>query len=129
MIRMWAVATTEEFDDWFASLTGDDQAELIAKVALLKHLGPQLSRPHADTLKGSRYANMKELRAGTRSSVLRVAFAFDPDRQAILLIGGDKAGVNERRFYRQLIARAEELFDRHLARLRAKRKTRKDPEA
>lgn len=110
---MWAVGTTGEFDGWFRKLDDDARAELIAKVNLLKLLGPQLGRPHADT---------KELRAGTATAVLRVAFAFDPDRMAVLLIGGDKAGVNERRFYRQLMARAEELYDRHLARVRGRRK-------
>lgn len=119
---MWAVGTTGEFDGWFRKLDDDARAELIAKVNLLKLLGPQLGRPHADTLKGSRHANIKELRAGTATAVLRVAFAFDPDRMAVLLIGGDKAGVDKRRFYRQLMARAEELYDRHLARVRGRRK-------
>src|ERR1700691_617652 len=103
---MWHVATTDEFDDWFAELDEDGQAELIAKVELLKLLGPQLSRPHADTLNGSKHANMKELRASTKSCVMRIAFAFDPDRAAILLVGGNKSGVSEKRFYKQLIAKA-----------------------
>ncbi len=59
---MWAVATTDTFDAWFAELGEEAQAETIAKVDLLKLLGPQLGRPHADTLKGSKHANMKELR-------------------------------------------------------------------
>ncbi len=58
---------------------------------------------------------MKELRCSAAGGVWRIAFAFDPDRQAILLVGGDKSGVGEKRFYRQLIARADERFDRHLA--------------
>jgi hypothetical protein len=77
---MWHVATTDEFDEWFAELDEDGQAELIAKVELLKLLGPKLGRPHADTLNGSKHANMKELRASTADKVIRVAFAFDPDR-------------------------------------------------
>jgi hypothetical protein len=80
---MWSVATTDEFDNWFADLAEGAQVEVIAKVELLKPVGPRLGRPHADTLKGSRYSNMKELRADTRDQVLRVAFAFDPDRSAI----------------------------------------------
>jgi hypothetical protein len=63
MNRMWHVATTTEFDEWFADLDEDGQAELIAKVELLKLLGPKLGRPHADTLNGSKHSNMKELRA------------------------------------------------------------------
>ena len=84
MSRVWKVATTADFDDWFAGLVDDGQAEIIAKVELLKLLGPQLGRPHADTLNGSVHSNMKELRADTKESVMRIAFAFDPVRAAIL---------------------------------------------
>ena len=119
---MWDVATTEVFDEWFAELAEDAQAEIIAKVNLLKLLGPQLRRPHADTLKGSKHANMKELRADTSDQVLRVAFAFDPARSAILLVGGNKSGTSQKRFYKQLIAKADELYDAHLAALRKKEK-------
>jgi hypothetical protein len=121
---MWPVATTNDFDDWFTDLSEDAQAEIIAKVELLKVIGPALGRPHADTLKGSKHANMKEIRADTAQQVLRVAFAFDPDRAAILLVAGDKSGVSQTRFYRRLIAKADELFDAHLAKLKAKRKTK-----
>lgn len=119
---MWHVATTEEFDAWFTELDDDAQAEIIAKVGLLKVLGPRLSRPHADTLKGSRHANMKELRADTTDHVMRIAFAFDPERNALLLVAGDKAGINQRLFYKQLIQKADRLFDAHLALLKTKRK-------
>lgn len=110
----WTVGTTRHFDDWFADLGGDEQADIIARVNLLKIKGPALGRPHADTLKGSRHANMKELRAGTRTRTLRIAFAFDPRRSAILLVGGNKTGVNQKLFYKQLIALADALYDRHL---------------
>lgn len=119
---MWHVATTAAFDEWFADLDEDGQAELIAKVELLKMLGPKLGRPHADTLNGSKHANMKELRADTADKVLRVAFAFDPNRAAILLVAGDKSGVGQKRFYQQLIARADKLFDAHLRALKAQKK-------
>jgi hypothetical protein len=119
---MWPVATTDDFDEWFVDLGDDAQAEIIAKVELLKVLGPALGRPHADTLNGSKHRNMKELRADTARSVLRIAFAFDPDRAAILLVAGDKSGVSQKRFYKRLIAKADELFDAHLAKLKAKRK-------
>ena len=118
----WKIATTLTFDDWFAGLGEAERAEIIAKVELLKLLGPQLGRPHADTLNGSKHANMKELRADTADCVMRIAFAFDPGRAAILLVGGDKSGVNQKRFYKQLIAKADELFDAHLAALKAKKK-------
>ena len=116
---MWPIRTTSQFDEWFADLDDDSRVEVIAKIELLKLLGPALKRPHADTLKGSRHANMKELRADTADSVLRIAFAFDPDRVGILLVAGDKSGVSQRRFYRQLIAKADALYDEHLARVKA----------
>ena len=119
---MWEVATTDDFDAWFAELTEDGRMEVIAKVNLLKLFGPMLARPHADTLGGSKHANMKELRANTADCVLRIAFAFDPDRSAILLAGGDKSGVDQKRFYKQLIARAESQYEAHLAKIEARKK-------
>ena len=93
------------------------QDELLAQAKLLETFGPQLGRPRVDTLKGSRYPNMKELRFEAVGGVWRVAFAFDPNRQAILLVAGDKSGASEKRFYKQLITRADARFTAHLARL------------
>jgi len=70
-----------------------------------------------DTLKGSEHANMKELRFDAVGGVWRVAFAFDPRRQGILLVAGDKSGVSQDRFYKQLIAKADKRFVAHLERL------------
>jgi hypothetical protein len=84
--------------------------------------GPQRGRPRVDTLKGSRHANMKELRFDADDGVWRFTFAFDPKRNAILLVAGDKSGGSEKRFYRQLIAKADKRFDNHLARLKRERK-------
>ena len=72
--------------------------------------------PAWDTLKGSRHANIKELRLSAAGGEWRVAFAFDPKRKAILLVAGDKSGVSERRFYRELIRKDDDRFDTHLAR-------------
>jgi len=91
------------------------QDAILVKADLLSRFGPGLKRPHADTLNGSRHANMKELRCNADDGVWRIALAFDPGRQAILLTAGDKAGIDERRFHRRLIARADERFDRYLA--------------
>jgi hypothetical protein len=118
---MWNVATTDTFDSWFTELDGPEQSEIIAVVELLKLRGPRLSRPHADTLKGSKHANMKELRADTKHQVIRVAFAFDPERTAMLLVAGNKQGINQKQFYKQLIAKADTLYDAHLASLRKKK--------
>jgi hypothetical protein len=120
---MWTVTTTTEFDQWFeGELSDEEREEVTAVVNLLKLFGPMLKRPHADTLKGSRYQNMKELRAKTSGSELRVAFAFDTERKAVLLTGGNKAGVGQKAFYAQLIDRADRLFAAHLARINAARK-------
>lgn len=119
---MWAAETTDEFDAWFAELGDAEQVEVIAKMKLLEVFGPQLGRPHADTLKGSKHANMKELRASSGEAVLRIAFAFDPNRTAIMLVGGDKSGVSQKRFYKQLIVKADPLYAAHLAKLRARKK-------
>ena len=93
---MWAVATTDEIDGWFAELDVDGQAEVIAKVELMKLLDPRLGRPHADTLKGSKHANMKELRADTKDQILRIAFAFDPARSAVLLVARSRDSLSGR---------------------------------
>lgn len=120
---MWIVSTTTEFDRWFRDdLAAEEREEVAAVVNLLKLFGPGLRRPHADTLNGSRYPNMKELRARTSRSQLRVAFAFDPGRKAVLLTGGNKTGVGQRAFYAQLIDRADRLYAAHLAKLGAARK-------
>jgi hypothetical protein len=84
-------------------------------VELLQSLGPGLPRPHADTLKGSRHPNMKELRTQHRGRPFRTLFAFDPRRAAILLIGGDKTG--DSRFYDRMISLADRLYDEHLNQL------------
>ena len=114
----WSVLLHPEFDPEFAELPEAAQDELAALSQLLKHFGPQLSRPHADTLNGSKHANMKELRFDAADGAWRVAFAFDPKRAAILLVVGDKSGTNEKRFYRKLIEKADRRFDAHLADLK-----------
>ena len=101
------------------------QLELAAMAGLLRQFGPQLRRPHCDTLNGSKHANMKELRFSLPDGAWRVAFAFDPERQAILLVGGSKSGVNERQFYRDLIRVADERFSAHLKALPPKEGSRR----
>ena len=115
---MWVVLTTGEYDAWIKSLSVEEQAAIGQQVNYLRREGPRLERPHADTLNGSRHANMKELRVKAGKSVLRVAFAFDPKRTGILLAAGNKAVVASRRFYKTLIADADERYERHLKALR-----------
>jgi hypothetical protein len=116
----WEVEFHKDFDPEFDALPDDVQNELRAHALLLEQFGPQLGRPRVDTLKGSRHANMKELRFDAADGVWRVAFAFDPKRNAVLLFAGDKSGGGEKRFYRQLIAKADERFDDHLSRTEKK---------
>jgi hypothetical protein len=115
---MWEVEVTDEFERWWQTLSEDEQESLLASVHLLRQLGPLLGRPHADTVKGSRHRNMKELRTQHRGRPLRTFFAFDPRRRAILLIGGDKTGDD--RFYDRMIPLADRLYDEHLRELRGK---------
>lgn len=110
----WTVLFHEVFRAEYDMLPEGVQNELLAHARLLQEFGPSLKRPHAGTLKGSAHANMKELRFKAEDGVWRIAFAFDPERQAILLVGGDKAGIKETRFYKGLIAKADERFSGHL---------------
>jgi hypothetical protein len=116
----WQVLFRAEFEPEFDALDREVQDELLAQANLLKQFGPLLKRPTADTLHGSKHDNMKELRFQAADRVWRIAFAFDPEQQAILLVGGDKSGGSEKRFYRQLIRQADARFTRHLAFLKAK---------
>ena len=113
---MWKVLATDDFDGWLGDQDGDVRRQVARVVLLLEISGPALGRPYADTLKGSRYQNMKELRINAKRLAVRIAFVFDPQRDAILLVAGDKRGVSERRFYRQLIDKADRLYTQHLAR-------------
>lgn len=113
----WVVTFDDEFFAEAAALPLEVQIELAALTRLLEQFGPSLKRPHCDTLKASRHANMKELRFSAADGVWRVAFAFDPERAALLLVAGDKSGVSEKRFYKTLIATADSRFDAHLATL------------
>jgi hypothetical protein len=96
------------------------QDALISVALNLQDKGPVLGRPDVDTPEGSKYPNMKEMRFDADDGVWRVAFAFDPERQAILLVAGDKAGVAQKRFYKKLIAKAGQRFADHLAKLKGK---------
>ncbi len=114
---IWNIDFHPDFYSEFSELPTDVRLELLAKVSLLEIFGPNLKRPHADTLNGSTYANMKEIRFQATDGVWRVAFAFDPRRSAILLVAGDKSGGSEKRFYRQLIETADSRFNDHLTKL------------
>ena len=116
----WTVEVGDEFEPEFNHLHEDVRSEILALSRLLQQFGPQLGRPRVDTLKGSRHANMKELRFSAADGEWRTAFAFDPKRKAILLVAGDKSGGSEKKFYKHLITKADQRFDAHLNRLKQK---------
>jgi hypothetical protein len=106
---MFEVEHSEAFEGWYVSLTDAESDRVDAAVAMLRERGPGLGRPLVDTLEGSRIANLKELRTGS----MRILFAFDPRRTAILLVGGDKRDRWEA-WYREAIPIAEEIYAVHL---------------
>lgn len=117
----WNVFFHDEFEPEFDAMNQDAQDNLLAAAKSLQIAGPKAGRPHVDTLNGSKHANMKELRFAAHGGreVWRAAFAFDPGRDAIVLVAGDKQGRNEGLFYKRLIKLADERFDSHLRQTRA----------
>ncbi len=110
----WKTYFHPKFKTEFDALPAAVQDELLACLVPLEVYGPLLGRPEVDTLKGSDFANMKELRFRASGGAWRVAFAFDPERAAILLVAGDKSGVSEKTFYKRLIEKADRRFKEHL---------------
>jgi hypothetical protein len=113
---MWQVEFTDEFEQWWSTLNMEQQAALHVRVELLATTGPSLGRPAVDRIHSSRHRNMKELRAA-QDGALRVLFMFDPVRNAILLLGGDKSG-RWSEWYDWAVPAADDLFDVHVEELR-----------
>jgi hypothetical protein len=116
----WFVDFHPKFKAEVVELPRAVRIELVASLAPLREFGPSLGRPDVDTLNGSKHTNMKELRFRADGGVWRVAFAFDPRRNAILLVAGDKSGVSEAAFYRRLIDKADKRYKEHLETLKSK---------
>ncbi len=112
----WEVEYTNEFGEWWESLTEDEQESVDASVRLLEERGPLLGFPHSSGINGSRHGHMRELRTQHDGRPLRTLYAFDPRRAAILLIGGDKTGDND--WYDTNVPIADKLYDEHLEQLR-----------
>jgi hypothetical protein len=111
----WTIIFHPAFRDWLNEQSEDEQDSIAAMLGLLKTEGPLLGRPYVDTLKGSQYANLKELRVQHRGEPWRILFAFDPLRQAIVLVGGNKTG--DKRWYEKNMPIAETRFTEHLTTL------------
>ena len=116
MVLMWEVEYTDEFAAWWATLDDAERVSVAATVDLLVNAGPNLGRPHADAVNGSRHGNLKELRTQHAGRPYRTFFAFDPRRTAILLIGGDKTG--DKHFYDRMVPLADALYDDYLNELK-----------
>ena len=111
----WEIEYTDEFGAWWDTLSEAEQESIAVSVGLLEIMGPNLPRPHSDTVKGSRFKNMKELRTQHAGNPYRTLYAFDPRRLAILLIGGNKAGNDN--WYETYVPIADNLFAEHLEEL------------
>lgn len=120
IVMKWKVKTTDEAQAFLDGLTDDEFAKVDATIRLLQEFGPNLRRPHADSVYGSRHPNMKELRIKLGRREFRILFAFDPNREAILLVGGDKVG--NKRWYESFIERADACFDQHLTSISKEKK-------
>ncbi|NES00646.1 MAG: type II toxin-antitoxin system RelE/ParE family toxin [Symploca sp. SIO1B1] len=111
----WNVIFDPDFRLWFDQQEQELQNEVLSVLSLLMELGPALGRPRVDTLEGSSIKNMKELRIQYRGQPWRILFVFDPRRQAILLVGGNKTG--NKRWYRENIPIAELRYHNYLEKL------------
>lgn len=111
---MWIVKLHSEFDAELVAFPVDVQNEIAAAARVIKREGPHLGRPQADTLKGSRLSNLKEFRFTAYGQPWRLAYAFDPARQAVFLVAASKAGVSQKVFYQRLIKIAERRFFNHI---------------
>ena len=107
---MVEIETTDAYKDWYLDLEKREAAAVDRKVKMLQLLGLSLPFPHSSDIKGAKYA-FRELRVN--NPPIRVLYAFDPKRQAVLIIGGDKSG-NER-FYERIVPQAEKLWLEYLA--------------
>ncbi len=114
-VNQWTLESTSEFQDWFAAQDNPVKEAVRAYAKLLLERGPELGRPYVDTLKGSSYPNLKELRVQARGRKYRIAFIFTGDRICLLLTGDMKGGSEDKRFYKKLIAQAEALYAEYLA--------------
>jgi hypothetical protein len=108
----WNIEFTDEFGEWWEGLNLGEQESVRVKVELLAELGPALTRPHADTIHGSRLRNLRELRIQHEGRPYRVLYVFDPRRTGVLLIGGDKTG--NPCWYEEFVPKAEAIDEQHL---------------
>jgi hypothetical protein len=112
----WNIEFADEFGAWWATLGEGSQEDIAAIVSQLETRGPQLPFPYSSAIEGSRHGHMRELRVQSGGEPLRIFYAFDPRRTAILLIGGSKAA--DKRFYERMIPLADRLYDDYIDEIR-----------
>lgn len=111
-VMAWEIEVSDEFIEWYASLDVDECRSIHICTDALERYGPALGRPHVDTVNGSRFVNMKELRVQHQGRPYRILFAFDPRRCAYLILGGDKTGSDS--WYVDAIRKADRIYAKHL---------------
>ena len=119
----YEIEYTDNFEDWWISLTEAEQIEIAAVVQVLEQKGPNLPFPYSSDIRGSKYGNMRELRVQYAGRPYRILYAFDPRRIGILLLGGDKTGDN--RWYKRFVPKADKLYDQHLKEIEHELKNKK----
>lgn len=115
-MRKWEVEFTNEFEEWWKEVSLPDQRSISAGVELLEERGPELGSPHTSSIRSSRHNHMRELRIQSGGRPIRIFYAFDPRRTAILLIGDEKKGDD--RFYDKYVRIADDLYDEYIEELR-----------
>ena len=122
----WPVILSYEYEEWLLSLSYAAQKAIAVDLNVLSIMEPKLGRPHVDHVKGSRFPNMKELRTTSSGHAYRSLFVFDPERQAVVLAGGQKTSKSGKRLYTRLIQRADEIYERYLQDEEKRRKDRRE---
>jgi hypothetical protein len=119
------VTQSEEFASWFKGLREVEQDTVTAALKRLELKGVDLRYPKSSGVHQSKHGHMRELRIDTRGEAIRVFYAFDPRRKAVVLVGGRKRG-EEKRFYREHVRRADAIYDEYLRQLRRERGPERD---
>ncbi len=123
-MKAWTIIYRSPYRAWFGKCGEELQNEILAHLEVLKTVGPNLGRPRVDHIKGSEHQNMKELRVQFKGDPVRILFAFDPDRRAVLLLGGTKTGDD--RWYRKHVPLADQEFSLHLQEMQSEKKKQKE---
>ncbi len=120
----WELLISQEYEEWFNNLPQKHKMAIATDLNVLKDIGPTLGRPYVDQIKGSKFKNLKELRTKASVHIYRSLFAFDPQRCAVILCGGDKRGKDQEKFYKNLVSQAETVFEKHLKNIQKKEEVR-----